>query len=410
MAEHHIPRDIFPPYKTSEVVRNAATAAACTTMNPRNIEAHHYAVYWMAFNDLLKSNVPFGETLHAMQQFPQALSKATLDVRHLTLKDIEDAYPLSLSSDEEEAGEAEEPVEGPGQEEDEDQADSDAPSSPLSQAGSDQQPVSGNAGRPRRLNVREPGRHYTDLIVSAEAREALEGPRGLTAQERERAIQNVVEREHTAQNPMDADVGDESFDTTATVQDGKGKDFIPDIIVSHLCTVQKPEPEEQAAKFAWNLRLGQKLRHYCFPLHMEIKCCPSRGYSGHEDFQDRCVKLLEQAEGELYQYLRMYFAVDRCAKEVIAVSAAGQYWRWIAVKRQQVEEYFGSDAALGGLYNKDSDDDAEEQFTEMFSAADINQIGTEDSDLELMELRQKLLTIVEQHKRYKSTAIPNPQP
>ncbi|CDO71407.1 hypothetical protein BN946_scf184908.g165 [Trametes cinnabarina] len=143
-----------------------------------------------------------------------------------------------------------------------------------------------------------------------------------------------------ADDPSDANLVDASFATIGTVPDNKGRDEFPDLLVCHTHALIMPQPTTEAKIHGWE-------RHHA-----------------------------------------------------IAISAAGPYWRWIEVRREEVDE---------DVLNED-DLEKHKVFMKWFAKAHIYALGSDESDAELTRLRDEaLIPILEQHPTYPSTMVSNPQ-
>ncbi|KAI0770572.1 hypothetical protein C8Q74DRAFT_912783 [Fomes fomentarius] len=238
-------------------------------------------------------------------------------------------------------------------------------------------------------------RFSSDWITSHSIREALYGKPFLTEKEQVRAIKNLL----SLQDIVDAELAaDTSTTTIDTVPDNQGRDGYPDLMLCHTHTVAIPEPDDRKKLFGWNRRMQRKVVHHCFPLILEVKACIDRTMQD-EKWQTRASDALAMAEEELYEYLQTCFMRDLCARSVIAMSAAGPYWRWIRVKREQID-----------LETLMIDTEKLQAMLRRFRAATIFSLGTKESDGEFTRLRDKgLIPIIEKHHWYKSTMVPNPQ-
>ncbi len=194
-------------------------------------------------------------------------------------------------------------------------------------------------------------------------------------------------------------MADTSTTTIDTVPDNNGKDNYPDLMLCHTHTVATEEPNDPKKLNGWHRRMKRKVLHLCFPLILEVKGCLDRTLEDDEEgLLEKASDALAVAEEELYDYLQICFTRDVCADSVIAMSAAGPYWRWIMVKRTQI------DTSLLTVTSK------HRAFLTRFRAASIFILGTQESDDELTRLRDKgLIPILEKHHWYKPTLVPNPQ-
>lgn len=210
-------------------------------------------------------------------------------------------------------------------------------------------------------------------------------------------MRSIKLQETDARTP-DATEADTSATTIDTVPDSKGTNEFPDFMLCHTHTVETEEPEDAERVYGWNRRMKRKVLHLCFPLILEVKACPDRTMQG-ENLQARASSALGEAEEELYEYVQTCFTRDASADSVIAMSAAGPYWRWITVRREEVcPDIFT-------LLSKER-----YAFVQRFKKAKIFTLGTKKSDDELTKLRDfGLIPILETHHWYKSTLVSNAQ-
>ncbi|KAI0715894.1 hypothetical protein C8T65DRAFT_642798 [Cerioporus squamosus] len=255
------------------------------------------------------------------------------------------------------------------------------------------------AGRPQR--TRKPPPEWPADWIEAERVRAILYPDGrLTAKEQIAALTNLVSRAAIADDPSDANLADASFATIGTVPDNKGRDEFPDLLVCHTHALITPQPTTEAKIHGWERRMWCKVVHHCFPAIMEIKGGPPRSMHDPQVRLHRTERLLTEAEGDLFDYLCTAFARDLCADRAIAISAAGPYWRWIEVRREEVDE---------DVLNED-DLEKHKVFMKRFAKAHIYALGSDESDAELTRLRDEaLIPILEQHPTYPSTMVSNPQ-
>lgn len=193
-----------------------------------------------------------------------------------------------------------------------------------------------------------------------------------------------------------------------TVPDSQGKELFPDMILCHSYAVEVPKPDNPDAVFSWERRARCKIRHQCFPLIMEIKSCPSRSLRGKK-LEAKRDDLLGSAAGELYDYVLAYFTRDVCAKSVIIMAASGPYWQWTHVQRGEIVRGKIPGRCEPVLPMKSFKLKA--TFLSKLKSAPIFELATDTSDTELTRLRDDfLIPLVEEHHRYPSTTVPNPQP
>ncbi|KAI0715900.1 hypothetical protein C8T65DRAFT_738337 [Cerioporus squamosus] len=406
---HPIDTTRLQRYVTSRCVRHAISAAYSTKLNPRNLEVDYYPPYTHSFSDLV--DFEFDGALTVRQQYDIWLSKATLDLYKLprqvfdSLNDANLINELLNSAEEDQGEEAPDslipallnaphvagadvapppPPEHDPAEEEEGEEDPEPPVPALLdtpraasadvapppppehvvQAAEGQDREASTHGRPRRERKAPPS--YPDSwMVSKDVKAILNPDKPLTEQEQLQALKNLLKCAIIAEDPSE---------------------------------MQKPDTEDKV--FSWDRRMRIKVLHHRFPGIMEIKGCPSRSLRGSK-LNARIKNLLAQAGVELYEYVRTCFSRDLCADSAIAISAAGPYWRWIEVKRAEVE---------AGILDTDELFAKDRAFQMRFAAAPIWVLGSKESDEELNRLwREALIPLIERHATYPSMMVPNPQ-
>lgn len=204
-------------------------------------------------------------------------------------------------------------------------------------------------------------------------------------------------------NQDHSDIGDMSIATIQTVPDGTATETEPDGVVCHICVVNVEEPPDDSdARFAWDRRHGMKTNHVCFPAMLELKRGPSRCLRGGGLSRMR-QQLLAAAEDDLQLYCSLQFARDQHASEVVTISGAGGWWRWVKFTRKEIPPY----PLLKSFREQELDEISEEQYFEKysssfikkFSAAAIHYLGSKESDAEWIRLREEgLIPVLEAHR------------
>lgn len=201
------------------------------------------------------------------------------------------------------------------------------------------------------------------------------------------------------------DVGDMSIASIQTVPEGKVTKTEPDGVVCHICVIDIREPpngSDADARFAWDKRHGRKTNHMCFPAMMELKRSPSRCLRGAA-LLFYTTQLLAEAEDELQLYCSLQFARDGRASEVVTISGAGGWWRWVKFTRDEIPPYH----QLQDYRQDQLDPVASEQYfhkyvvsyTQRFKRAKLRYMGSKESDAEWTRLRQNgLIPILEAHR------------
>ncbi|KAI0071206.1 hypothetical protein K474DRAFT_661294 [Panus rudis PR-1116 ss-1] len=184
---------------------------------------------------------------------------------------------------------------------------------------------------------------------------------------------------------------DVSTETNATVPDKKARDNFPDIMLSHIQTVERPMPDPNLGLHynGWLRRLGARAFHRCFPLIGELKNAPPRGLQGVEYINAR-KKLLSAAADDLVVYLSMHFVSDPHASTVIGLVGAGGWWQWAEIRREDAVEY--SDLAHSEEVVK-----GRQKISNRFDNRPVVWLGTQQSDQQWILLRAKVINILNFH-------------
>ncbi|KAI0808309.1 hypothetical protein C8Q74DRAFT_1232636 [Fomes fomentarius] len=336
-------------FVSSERIKLLITTAYSTFHNSRNLEVEYYTAYMLTLDEV--ANIPGHGALIARQQPTMWLSKENEEL--LPREELIARYRDGYSDDEGDRDDHPDP--------------------------------SNEARRPNRL------REKADAVerAMAEFRELL----GTDAEP-------VLKPAATTEE----DVGDLSIATIQTIPDGKATEKEPDGVVCHICVIDVEEPlNDSNARFAWERRHGKKTNHMCFPAMLELKRSPSRPLRDGQLFTMR-EQLLRQAEMELQLYCSLQFARDQRASEVVAISGAGGWWRWVKFTRDEIPPYPLLLAYRNvELYDEEAEemyfDTYETSFTEKFDAAEIHYMGSKESDAEWTRLREEgLIPILEAHR------------
>lgn len=283
-----------------------------------------------------------------------------------------------------------------------------------------------DSGRPKR-DTRPPPSYPKDFLTSFRAIAALTPNEVLAQEELDQALMNLAIISSLSEqgsgswvslcihvmfivrpiSHADATEADTSTTTMGTVPDGQGQDMFPDFLLCHSYAVEVDQPDDENALFGWERRARCKVQHQCFPLIMEMKGCPARTLRGDE-LETSLNRLLADAAEEVHDYVQAYFSRDVCAKSVIAMVAAGPYWKWVLVERNEV----GRKVPRLGLPVSTRADDRvlHSTFLRKLRKAPIFILSTNASDKELTRLRNDaLIPLIEDHYRYPSTVVANPQ-
>ncbi|GJE94084.1 hypothetical protein PsYK624_102520 [Phanerochaete sordida] len=298
-------------YITSLATRQAASHAASYLLNPRNREDLWYPVYQGVFSDL----VAFDTTgsLHLGENCAISLSSAELDVlagirpppESIIIAPVAPAGPSRAT--EGSAAQTSSRSSKPGQN------DATVSSTPES--------------------LRRSKRKPAIPAISAHEAQAIEAERQRHARllrERYDEHQRRIEQAARAGDATEAD-GDTSM---ITLPDQNAQNRVPDFAVSHVHSVplERPGDDEAEELIAWQMCMGLHTRHQCYPLVGEIKPLPSRHVDSTQRTAD-ILKNLRHAERDLYGYCICTLGRDLSAQSLIAVSAAGIFWRWRVVTR-----------------------------------------------------------------------------
>ncbi|KAI0794623.1 hypothetical protein C8Q74DRAFT_1249797 [Fomes fomentarius] len=256
------------------------------------------------------------------------------------------------------------------------------------------------SSRGRIVSILPPDNRTPGYLLTPATRKALSKQKEFTTEDKELAKTNVVNRQVIIESKEeDASAFDESFGTEMTAHDEEAKDHFPDMLVSHIHAVETEEPQDAEAVHGWRRRQGRKVRHHCFPIIEEIKPCPSHRLRG-EALDKIRLERLDEAEKDLYNYAQAALERDMCAVSIILIAAAGPYWRWIEVGREEIAS-FGEERQWVVKKNR--------AYRKKFKKAAIWCLGEEDSDRELTRLRDDaLIPLIENHHNYATTMIPIP--
>jgi hypothetical protein len=159
----------------------------------------------------------------------------------------------------------------------------------------------------------------------------------------------------------------------------------PDLFISHVESGSLCPNETNPAHFRH--RAGKKILHQCGVLIGEIKRAPDRD----ADLADQpaahrfhVMTKLATAQKELYEYCSAYFTSYSQAKTVIAFAAAGPFWDYATVKRDEVPTW---DKALKQPKPTRNPERTLESFKDRF-LGDFLVLGTVESDEELTNINR----------------------
>ena len=168
----------------------------------------------------------------------------------------------------------------------------------------------------------------------------------------------------------------------ATTPGGGAKDEEPDILVNHVATVNLKLPTCQQSRDHYVHRAGKKVYHYCTSLIGELKPAPSRSLKG-ADHATEVGTGLKAAQKDLCEYCAAYFKCHPKAKSVIALAAAGPFWKWALINPKHVPEW-------NWILNEPADPKGYKvaNWNKRFSE-DYFVLGTESSDKELTKINEQ---------------------
>lgn len=152
--------------------------------------------------------------------------------------------------------------------------------------------------------------------------------------------------------------------------------------MNHVATINLKEPTCQQGMDHYVHRAGKKVYHYCTSLIGELKPAPSRSLKGGN--HTVAVSFgLTAAQQDLCEYCAAYFECHPKAKSVIALAAAGPFWKWALIQRLDVPKWnwIVNEAA-------DPEDSRLADWDEKFSM-DYLILGTESSDKELTKINEQ---------------------
>jgi hypothetical protein len=172
-----------------------------------------------------------------------------------------------------------------------------------------------------------------------------------------------------------------SNNSAATVPGHGAKDEEPDIVVNHVATVDLKMPTSQQSKRHYVHRAGKKVYHYCTALIAELKPAPSRSLTG-EAHEAEVGSGLRAAQSDLLEYCAAYFECHPKEKSVIALAAAGPFWKWTLVYRKYVLEWNWIVNEPAGMKGHEV-----ARWHERFGNPPFV-LGTESSDEELTQLNK----------------------
>ncbi|KAF5372657.1 hypothetical protein D9615_009867 [Tricholomella constricta] len=125
-----------------------------------------------------------------------------------------------------------------------------------------------------------------------------------------------------------------SMNSNTSVSEPAAINGIPDIVLSHIASVELPKPITQEDELHYLHRAGLKVFHTCTGLVGELKAPPSRAFRNLEGIP---ASILE-AQNDLIEYCAIHFKRELKSESVVAFAAAGPFWRWAVIKKEDVPE------------------------------------------------------------------------
>ncbi|KAF5387429.1 hypothetical protein D9757_007818 [Collybiopsis confluens] len=197
------------------------------------------------------------------------------------------------------------------------------------------------------------------------------------------------------------------FQSTSTIRDRDNKDDVPDIVVIHQEIEEIPEVGGQLdplTRFVEEMlrdhRCAVQTVHYCLGLIGELKRNISRTAEAEiwrdpsltiEQKQAKITRqintILKAAKLDLAQYCQIFFDTFPFIDEVIVFATAGPYWQYAKVNRSDVKHYLRKERKW-----RDEDENVQDTYFGKFSS--MEEIGTEQSDKALTEMRNLHLHIL----------------
>lgn len=173
--------------------------------------------------------------------------------------------------------------------------------------------------------------------------------------------------------------GNMSLESANSKHEAGAVDEEPDIFVSHVATVRISKPTTPESTDHYRNRAGRKVFHQCGAVIVELKRGPSR--LQHGDKRNLAIAAqIAKSQNDLLEYCSAYFASYPDAKSVIALAAAGQYWKWANIQRQATPEWDWdiNIAKSQGSENKKAFNNWHTRFSRVTFT-----LGTKDSDRQM---------------------------
>ncbi|KIY45720.1 hypothetical protein FISHEDRAFT_76268 [Fistulina hepatica ATCC 64428] len=389
--------DELPDYVSSTRVKQAKARGYSTIFNPRNTEVDYYLVHRESLLDCVRDvNDVF------FQAQPNIGVSGTLRMMSLLPTDDEPdpQPPVDATTDDVSC---------------EDDDDPDEMTDILRAARIIQRQEPSQLDEGSSSSRRNPAREHKVNSLYGELKTLVPIPTpadkysldNLTRDEQIALADAKQQRDEAAEDPIDNE--DDMFlgDISAvTVEDQKDDevDRFPDVGLAHLVTSERPEPDpndDPKDHESWIRRAGHKVLHECYLSLGENKPGARNTGSGEdEDERDFFIRRhLLQAEQDLYYYLSVYFHRDNVAKSVIAISAAGIFWRWREFTRDEIPPY---DPLFDRCMPK-NEEQMDQGFLGKFELVPFVEICTPESDAEMTKLRNRLKAMAENHPHYSCT-------
>lgn len=300
-----------PNYTTSSSVRSSIALGYSTKLNSRGLESLWYGPYTHVFNDMA---APHDGRIVVHPQF-------TLYIPTLV------AMEQQLRQEYQDAGLNWET----GEYDVEDDVDSQVLANHL--ANNDVRRSSSRIATKRQADMEDKKKQRKDKdeylrkrkAALAEDKKAKEGVA-------ENAMEGIYEGE------LEADF---SITSISTEPEDRAVKEEPDFVLSHIATVELPPPQSDEETLHNIHRAGLKAFHHCSLVLGEVKPPPHRAAVGRSlsrrnDFVEG--KLLE-AEVDLIEYCAAHFLREPDTERVIVFAAAGLFWRWAVIEKEEVPRY-----------------------------------------------------------------------
>ncbi|KAG2037801.1 hypothetical protein BDR03DRAFT_1091620 [Suillus americanus] len=160
-----------------------------------------------------------------------------------------------------------------------------------------------------------------------------DGPEGENdGDDPEEILQQLFEEEEASENQNDDEqvgvgAGDISF--TSTVAEKDADSVVVDFVILHVTAVAQPQPVLKARYGGWRITTAS------VSLLVEVKRFVSRSLAGEEQKVEILLRIVE-ASTDLVNQAAHVFLQDPNRNSVLAIAAAGPYWRSAKIHRTEV--------------------------------------------------------------------------